>query len=128
MRTARGRTTIGARSGRCSCSSPGTGSSSRTASVLRCRNRFTPFGSDPQVMLPLVQMPRPHEVPTTCAVSGVVFVLALFSVGSPFVEVIIFAAWGLMYLIECLVRGNFRRRAPQDVTPAPQLSENAATR
>jgi hypothetical protein len=62
-------------------------------------------------MLPVVQLPRPHEVPTTCAVGGVVFVLALFSVGSPFVELAIFGTWGLMYLIECLARGNFRRRA-----------------
>lgn len=77
-------------------------------------------------MLPAVQLPRPHEVPTTCAVSGVVFVLALFSVGSPFVELAIFAGWGLMYLTECLVRGNFRRRAPLPVTTEEHLSEDVA--
>ena len=55
-------------------------------------------------------LPRAKDVPCTAGVSGLVVVLAVFNLGSPLVEVTIFAAWGVMYLLECQVRGLFRRR------------------
>ena len=49
-------------------------------------------------------LPRAKDVPFTAGVSGLVFVLAMFSLDSPLVELAIFAAWGATYLVECQVR------------------------
>lgn len=54
-------------------------------------------------------LPRAKDVPCTAGVSGLVFVLAMFSLGSPLIELAIFAGWGLIYLIECQVRRLFGR-------------------
>jgi hypothetical protein len=51
----------------------------------------------------------PKEVPATAGVSGVVFVFALinFDGGSMYRnETILFVAWGLMYLVESVVRSR----------------------
>jgi hypothetical protein len=67
-------------------------------------------------------LPRAKDVPCTAGVSGLVFVLAMLSLGSPLAELAIFAAWGLLYLIECQVRRLFGRPAtpprPADVVRA----------
>jgi hypothetical protein len=54
-------------------------------------------------------LPRAKDVPWTAGVSGVVFVLAMFSLSSPRLELAVFGAWGLLYLVECQVRGLFGR-------------------
>jgi heavy metal translocating P-type ATPase len=62
--------------------------------------------------------PRGRQVPLTAWLSGVVFVAALFSVGSPRSELIVFGAWGVIYVIECLTRTTFRLRHVPEVRAA----------
>jgi|tagenome__1003787_1003787.scaffolds.fasta_scaffold19966566_2 hypothetical protein len=61
-----------------------------------------------------MRLARPREVPATCAVSGIVFVLAWFYMGrvsSWRIEVVIFGAWGLLYLGEWAWRSITGRTA-----------------
>jgi hypothetical protein len=58
-----------------------------------------------------MSLPRAKDVPWTAGVSGLVFVLAMFSLASPRIELAIFTAWGLFYLIECQARRLFGRPA-----------------
>jgi len=62
-----------------------------------------------------VRLARPAEVPATCAVSGAVFVVAWFYLGraaSWRYELVIFGAWGLVYLGEWGWRVATGRRVP----------------
>jgi hypothetical protein len=62
-----------------------------------------------------MRLRRPHEVPITAAVSGVVFVLAMVNFDGTNMnrnELLLFTAWGLLYVIESLVR-----------KPRPRVSE-----
>lgn len=64
-----------------------------------------------------MRLPRPAEVPATCAVSGVVFVVAWFYLGrasSWQYELVIFGVWGLMYLGEWALRSATGRRVQPD--------------
>lgn len=70
-----------------------------------------------------MRLPRAKDVPWTAGVSGVVFVLVMFSLGSPMYELAVLGTWGLMYLIECQARGLWRR--PVTVT---QTGDPAADR
>ena len=65
-----------------------------------------------------MRLPRGKEVPLTTGLGGVVFVAALFNVGSPVAELVVFAAWGLIYLVECLTRGVLRTRHLAEVRAA----------
>ena len=50
-----------------------------------------------------MRLPRPAEVPLTCAVSGPVVLLAIFEFGGTktwLYELVIFGIWGLVYLAE----------------------------
>lgn len=58
-------------------------------------------------------LPRAKDVPWTANVSGLVFVLAMFSLGSPMSLLAIFVAWGLVYVTESLVRRRFGRPATE---------------
>jgi hypothetical protein len=68
-----------------------------------------------------MSLPRAKDVPWTAGVSGLVFVLAMLSLASPGIELAIFTAWGLLYLIEGQARRLFSRpataRPPGDVLP-----------
>lgn len=64
-----------------------------------------------------MDLPRPRDVPATSAVSGVVFVLTMFSVGSPISLLVIFTAWGLMYVTEGWLRRRARARGGRPVEP-----------
>ena len=60
-----------------------------------------------------VRLRRPEEVPATAGVSGLVVVLALLNFGDVNTwrnESVLFGAWGLMYLGECLWRAVAARR------------------
>lgn len=59
-----------------------------------------------------MRFPRPAEVPLTCAISGLVVVLAIFEFGGTrtwLYELVIFGAWGLVYLAEWGWRSTSRR-------------------
>jgi hypothetical protein len=50
-----------------------------------------------------MRLPRPREAPASCAVSGVVFLVAWYYLGrvsSWRIELVIFGCWGLFYLGE----------------------------
>jgi hypothetical protein len=50
-----------------------------------------------------VPLPRPRDVPLTCAVSGIVFLVGIYRFGGTrtfYEEPIILGAWGLLYLAE----------------------------
>lgn len=56
-----------------------------------------------------MHFPRPSDVPFTAGVSGVVFVVAIFQFGTVdmwWVEPLILAAWGLIYLLEWGIRAR----------------------
>ena len=60
-----------------------------------------------------MRLARPSEVPLTCAISGLVVVLAIFEFGGTrtwLYELVIFSAWGLIYLAEWGWRSSTGRR------------------
>jgi hypothetical protein len=60
-------------------------------------------------------------VPVTSGVSGLVFVLALFSISTPLRELVLFGIWGLVYAVECVVR---RARPPVSAVLGDETSGN----
>jgi hypothetical protein len=70
-----------------------------------------------------MRLGRPGEVPWTGAVSGVVFVLALVNFDGAAMfrnETLLFAAWGLLYIVESVVRSQ-RQSWPVSGTPRADL-------
>jgi hypothetical protein len=71
-----------------------------------------------------MRFPIGNEVPFTAGVSGIVFAVALFNLGSPIGELVLFVLWGAIYAVECAIRRPNRHLAGGhetglDVTPAP---------
>lgn len=54
--------------------------------------------------------PRGRQVPFTSALSGLVLLGVMFSLATPIHVAVIFAAWALVYLVECLARDRFDLR------------------
>jgi hypothetical protein len=67
-----------------------------------------------------MRYPVGEEVPFTAGVSGIVFCVALFSLGTWQNEVILFVVWGLIYAVECVIRKPWRHYQERPVTPSPQ--------
>src|SRR3954447_5717520 len=65
----------------------------------------------PTVTLPDMPAPRGREVPFTSALGGLVLLGVMFSLAAPLHVAAIFAAWALVYLIECIARDRFGLRA-----------------
>jgi len=66
----------------------------------------------------VVRYPIGEEVPFTAGVSGIVFAVAIFSLGTPQNELILFVVWGLIYAIECAIRKPWRNVSVS--SPQPQ--------
>src|SRR4051812_44433088 len=52
-------------------------------------------------------VPRGAQVPFSSGLSGLVLVVAMFSLAAPLHEALLLGAWALVYLIECIARGRF---------------------
>ena len=64
-----------------------------------------------------MRYPIGDEVPFTAGISGIVFAVAIFSLGSPLNEVVLFAVWGLIYGVECVIRKPWRAVSERPRTP-----------
>jgi heavy metal translocating P-type ATPase len=54
-----------------------------------------------------MRLPQGRQVPFTAGMSGIVLVAALSSIGTPLHELVIFGAWGLVFLIESFARDAY---------------------
>ncbi|MCW2495779.1 hypothetical protein [Jatrophihabitans sp.] len=69
-----------------------------------------------------MRFPIGNEVPFTAGVSGIVFAVAVFNLGSPIGELVLFVLWGLIYAVECAIRRPHLRGGHEpglDVGTAP---------
>lgn len=71
-----------------------------------------------------IRLPRPFQVPVTCALSGIVFLVGIYRFGRVDTwrdEPIILGAWGLVYLVEWAYRSITGR------WPVPSVERDAQT-
>lgn len=79
----------------------------------------------------MMRLPRGDEVPFTSGISGIVFLLAWYKVGTTQMipaESVILGAWGAIYLIEIAARNlNGRPRAARAPARLPADPSRAPT-